>query len=89
MKILTVTTKPTPTEGMPATLGIGSDSYGGKIVAVSRTGHRCTWQRVNKDGTTGRVEEFTRRRDGAYLKIGSNHTYLTLGVAKTDLDAGF
>ncbi len=80
-----------PCVGMPATHHIGSDSYGGRIIAVSKTGHRVTWQRVASDGTSQAnfVHEYSRRRDGRYLEIGSKHGTLELGIARTVLDEGF
>ena len=80
-----------PYVGMPATYRIGSDAYGGAIVAVSGTRHRVTWSRVNDDGTIikGMVKEFTRRQNGEYMAIGSKYGHLKLGVAKTELDPGF
>ncbi len=80
-----------PYVGMPATHHIGSDSYGGRIIAVSKTGHRVTWQRVASDGTSQAnfVHEYSRRRDGRYLEIGSKHGTLELGIARTVLDEGF
>jgi hypothetical protein len=82
----------TPSIGLPATYRIGSDRYAGKIIAVSRTGHRCTWQRVNDN--TGEAfpkmtYDCTRRACGSYLVVGSKHGSLVLGVARTDLDQGF
>jgi hypothetical protein len=76
--------------GMPATYRIGSDQYGGKIVATSSTRHRVTWQRVREgELVSGMVKEFTRRRNGEYLAIGSKYGSLKLGVAQTSLDEGF
>jgi hypothetical protein len=72
-----------PHVGMDATYRIGSDRYAGKIIAVSGTRHRCTF-------SNGRlVKECTRRRNGAYKAIGSDHGDLVLGVAVQDLDPGF
>lgn len=76
-------------EGMAATYCIGSDRYAGRIIAASKTGHRATWQRVEVDGKVGMTHECTLRRDGTYYVIGSKYGHLILGVAKTDLDAGF
>ena len=77
--------------GQDATYRIGSDKYAGRIIAMSKTGHRVTWQRVNED--TGPqasfTREFTRRRDGTYMAIGSKHGDLVLGFALTALDMGF
>lgn len=74
-----------PYVGMPASFRIGSDQYGGKIIAHSPTRHRVTFQ-----NESGRItHEFTKRRNGTYYAIGSKHGYLKLGVAKTDLDEGF
>jgi len=72
-------------EGMPASYCIGSDQYGGRIVAHSRTRHRATFR--SDSGAITR--EFTRRRTGEYLAIGSRYGYLKLGTAKTILDEGF
>jgi hypothetical protein len=74
-----------PYEGMPASYVIGSDQYGGKIIAHSPTRHRVTFQ--NESGHI--THEFTRRSDGTYYRIGSKHGYLKLGVSKTILDEGF
>lgn len=74
-----------PYEGMPASYRIGSDQYGGKIIAHSPTRHRVTFQ----DESGYLTHEFTRRRSGTYYRIGSRHGYLKLGVSKTDLDPGF
>jgi hypothetical protein len=77
---------------MPATYRIGSDAYAGKLIAVSSTKHRVTWVRYEESTgitNTGMTKEFTRRRDGRYLAIGSKCGSLELGVAKTDLDPGF
>lgn len=79
-------TQAKPYVGMSATYGIGSDYYGGSIIAVSKTGHRCTWQR---DGQPGFTKECTKRSCGTYIVIGSKYGYLKLGVSKTDLDQGF
>jgi hypothetical protein len=71
--------------GMPASYVIGSDQYGGKIVAHSPSRHRVTFQ-----NESGRItHEFTRRRNGTYYALGSKYGYLKLGVAKTALDEGF
>ncbi len=80
-----------PYVGMPATHHIGSDSYGGEIIAVSTTGHRVTWQRIDASGNANRgfVREYSRRRDGSYVAIGSKHGTLELGIARTVLDEGF
>lgn len=80
-----------PTEGLPATYRIGSDKYAGRIIAVSKTGHRCTWQRVDLTGAAVPTftKECTRRAGGRYMVIGSKHGDLVLGVAHTDLDRGF
>lgn len=75
-----------PYVGMPATYRIGSDQYGGSIIAVSRTAHRVTWQRT---GNVGMTKECTRRESGQYLAIGSKHGSLKLGIASTILDEGF
>jgi hypothetical protein len=75
----------TPHVGMPATYVIGSDQYGGKLIVVSPTRHRVTFQ-----SESGRItHEFTRRSNGTYYRIGSKHGYLKLGVAKTSFDEGF
>jgi hypothetical protein len=74
-----------PYEGMPATYVIGSDQYGGRIIAHSPSRHRVTFQ--NKGGHITR--EFTRRRSGTYYALNSKCGYLKLGVAKTALDPGF
>lgn len=72
-------------ENMPATFVIGSDQYGGKLIVVSPTRHRVTFQ-----SESGRItHEFTRRRDGRYMMLGSKCGYLKLDVAKTALDEGF
>lgn len=80
-----------PQVGMPATYRIGSDSYAGKLIAVSPTKHRVTWVRVREDGNvnTNMTKEFTRRTSGEYLAIGSKHGSLKIGVAETALDEGF
>jgi hypothetical protein len=78
-----------PYVGMPATYVIGSDQYAGKLVAVSPTRHRVTWQRVREDGFLLIAHECTRRRNGTYYVLGSKHGHLKLGVAKTVLDEGF
>lgn len=82
-----------PYVGMPASYCIGSDQYGGRVIATSPTLHRVTWQRmagVNSDvPVPGMVKEFTRRINSTYYAIGSKHGHLKLGVAKTDLDEGF
>lgn len=74
-----------PVVGLAATYTIGSDSYGGFIIAVSKTGHRCTFR--NESGAI--VREFTRRKLGEYMAIGSKYGYLSLGYAETKLDPGF
>lgn len=80
-----------PYVGMPATYRIGSDKYAGRITEVSGAGHKVTWTRTNDAGEL--VPNFrnvmTRRRNGAYLAIGSNYGDLVLGVATTDIDQGF
>jgi hypothetical protein len=74
-----------PYVGMPATYVIGSDQYGGKLIAASRTGHRVTWQ-----SESGRLtHEMTRRRNGEYLALGGKYGHLKLGVSNTILDQGF
>ena len=81
-----------PYVGMPASYRIGSDQYGGRLIAISPTAHRVTWQRMHDNNGTavaGMVREFTRRRSGEYYAIGSKHGHLKLGVAKTALDEGF
>src|SRR5271157_2980328 len=79
-----------PYVGMPATYVIGSDQYAGEIVEVSRTGHQVTWVRVFESGKESKWgHRLSRRRDGRYICVGSQHGHLKLGVAKTDLDAGF
>jgi hypothetical protein len=71
--------------GTLATYVIGSDQYGGKIIAHSPSRHRVTFQ-----SESGRItHEFTRRSSGTYYRIGSRHGYLKLGAAKTVLDEGF
>jgi len=35
------------------------------------------------------VQEFTRRRDGTYIELGSTCGYLSLGHAETRLDPSF
>lgn len=74
-----------PHVGMHATYCIGSDQYGGMLIAVSPTRHRVTWQRSGG----GSTHECTKRRDGTYRSIGSKHGYLKLGFATTQLDEGF
>ena len=86
-----------PTIGTPATYRSGSNKYAGKIIAVSKSGHRVTWQRVYEAGTTLDIhgnawkQEFTRRRDGSYVAAGTALAmfYLVLGEATTALDEGF
>jgi hypothetical protein len=82
----------TPSVGLPATYRIGSDRYAGVITAVSRTGHKFTWTRVN-DSTgelvPGFTHEATRRSNGEYLAKGSNYGSFVLGIGRTDLDQGF
>lgn len=82
-----------PYKGMLATYVIGSDQYGGRLIAVSPTRHRVTWQRMtahNRDvPVPGTVHECTRRRNGTYYVLGSKCGHLKLGVAKTALDEGF
>jgi hypothetical protein len=56
---------------------------------AGRTGHRCTFQHIGRDGKPGRVQEFTRRRDGTYIELGSTCGYLSLGHAETRLDPSF
>lgn len=80
---------PIPYVGMPATHHIGSDSYGGEIVAVSPTAHRCTFQRVDGCGARSWTHEYTRRRSGEYVQLGGSHGHLTLGESATVLDPGF
>lgn len=75
-----------PYVGMPATYMIGGDQYAGKIIAISKTRHRVTWQR-GEGGSY--AHECTRRRNGVYYVLGSKYGYLKLGVAKTILDEGF
>lgn len=74
-----------PYKGMPATYVIGSDQYGGRIIAHSKTRHRVTFQ--NESGHI--THEFTRRSNGIYYDIGSKHGYLKLGISKTILDEDF
>lgn len=79
-----------PQIDMPATFVIGSDQYAGKLTAVSPTKHRVTWMRFeNGVPTLGFTVRLSRRANGEYRQVGSNHGYLKLGVAKTNLDAGF
>jgi hypothetical protein len=77
-----------PTVGMPCTYGIGSDTYAGKVLAVSKSGHRVT---VNIGD--GDVRVFTRRtRHGlvtGYVPAGRPCGYLTLGVARDYRDPSF
>ena len=51
----------TPEVGMGCTMGIGSDSYAGTIIEVSRTGHRVVVQcdkatRTDNNGMSGSQE---------------------------------
>jgi len=84
--------KSTPYVGMLAAYVIGSDQYGGKLVAVSQTGHKVTWQRM--DDVSGFInphflKTLSRRRNGEYLVVGGKYGHLKLGTAKTILDQGF
>lgn len=71
-----------PTEGMPCTVGIGSDSYGHKVAKV------LSPKRIQLDD--GWV--WSKRKDGRWRPKGSgkNSGYsLTLGIARDYRDPSF
>lgn len=90
----TTPTPITPTVGMLATYGIGSDAYAMVITAVSRTGHRVEAMHIadETDPTSilgNQVRTFTRRRNGKYRSVGANYDHLGLGYARNYRDPSF
>jgi hypothetical protein len=76
-----------PTVGTLATLRIGSDTYAGTIVAVSKGGNVITFE--FSDRIRDRVRA-TLRKDGTYRMVGSKRgTAITLGVARDYRDPHF
>lgn len=75
-----------PLRGMPCTMHIGSDRYAAKVTEVTRTAHRVTVQINGRDDWT---LTFSRRRDGRYVEVGHQHTYLGFLEAETRLDQEF
>lgn len=68
--------------GAPCTIGIGSDSYAGKIVRVTPSLHTIEVEYVN-----GKRRSFRKSKGGGYWS--GKYYHLTIGIAKTDLDLGF
>lgn len=74
-----------PLIGMPCTYQIGSDKYAGRVVEVSKSGHKVTVQL----GTRPETNVFTRRKDGYYFARGSNHGLLIFMVSEDYRDPSF
>lgn len=74
------------TPGMPATIGIGSDRYAGKVTKVTPSGHQITVE--YRDG--GSTLTFTRSpKTGRYgIGVRSGY-YLTVGIAEDYRDPSF
>lgn len=94
-----------PKVGMGCTYGIGADAYPARIIEVSPSGHRIKIQMdraVAVDGaamgqevfditrdTDGRIEEYTRRKNGNYKEKGYNVGNLTIGKRYARRDPHF
>jgi hypothetical protein len=68
-----------PYVGMPCTLHVGSDSYAGKVLLVSKSLKTITLE----DGTVARL-----RKDGRY-RTARNLRSVSLGVARDYRDPSF
>lgn len=76
-----------PYVGMPASHCIGSDTYAGKIVGVSKGGGYVMFLRDGRHD--GMVEKYTKRKSGRYIQAGCDYGHLALGIAKDYLDPHF
>ncbi len=74
---------PKPYVGMPATYCIGGDSYATKIETVTKGLNIVTVILFNQ------VREFTLRKNGRYMQLGSTCGVLRLGEAIDHLDPNF
>jgi hypothetical protein len=72
-----------PYVGMPATMSINGDSYGGSIAEIKRNGRTLVFVRNQSRS------EFTLRSDGSYREKGCSFVFLSLGHAEERRDPHF
>jgi hypothetical protein len=83
---------------MPATYGIGSDSYPCTVIAVERNGrtirlsHDREYRGIfvpNLEPKPGDVIVATLRRDGSYRQMGNDYGFIRLGKRSSYRDPSF
>lgn len=84
---------PTPAPGMPALYCIGSDSYAGRIVEVTRNGRTIVWLGERDEDTPEnrkeRAHKFNLCKDGAFRGKGRCGRLYVGDDSATDLDPSF